>query len=126
MFKYYLKIFIFLKIEYIYRKLKKLSEVFMIKDRSIKRVFSMGIGWIIGSIIGLILFALSLFFIEEVGFIIGVSISLGFGTFIGILIENKNYKQLSNDQIREINHLLFSSILLIVFSIIMITYVLIN
>ena len=98
----------------------------MIKDKLSKQIFSIGIGWIIGFIIGLILFALSLFFIEEVGFIIGVSISLGFGTFIGILIENKDYKQLSKDQIREINHLLFSSILLIIFSIIMITYVLFN
>jgi hypothetical protein len=98
----------------------------MIKERLGKRIFSIGIGWIIGSITGLILFALSLFLIEEVGFIIGVSISLGFGTCIGIMIENKNYKKLSQDQIREINHLLFSSILLIIFGIIMITYVLIN
>ena len=97
----------------------------MIKEKSNKRIFSNGIGWTIGAITGVILFGLSLFLIEEVGFIIGISIGLGFGTCIGIVIQNKDYKKLSEDQIREINHLLFSSILLIVFGLIMITYVLI-
>jgi hypothetical protein len=98
----------------------------MIKEKLEKRIFSIGIGWIIGAITGLILFGLSFFLIEEIGFIIGISISLGFGTCIGITIGYKDYKKLSKDQIREINHLLFSSILLIIFGLIMITYVLFN
>ena len=87
---------------------------------------SIGIGWIIGAIIGLILFALSFFLIEEIGFIIGISIGLGFGASIGIIIQNKDYKQLSQNQIREKKHLLFSSLLLVIFGIIMITYVVFN
>jgi len=98
----------------------------MIKNNLDTQIFPTGIGWIIGAIIGLILFALSFFLIEEVGFIIGISIGLGFGASIGIIIQNKDYKQLSQDQIREKKHLLFSSLLLVIFGIIMITYVVFN
>ena len=87
---------------------------------------STGIGWLIGAITGLILFALSYILIEDVGFIIGISIGLGFSTSIGIIFQNKNYKDLSQEQIRENKHLLFSSLLLVIFGIIMITYVVFN
>jgi len=98
----------------------------MVKNYLDTQIFPTGIGWIIGTIIGLILFALSFFLIEEVGFIIGISIGLGFGASISIIIQNKDYKQLSQDQIREKKHLLFSSLLLVIFGIIMITYVVFN
>ena len=98
----------------------------MIKNNLDAQTFPIGIGWIFGTIIGLILFALSFFLIEDFGFIIGISIGLGFGTSIGLIIQNKDYKQLSQDQIREKKHLLFSCLLLIIFALIMITYVIFN
>ena len=98
----------------------------MNKHESDTQTFPRGIGWIFGMVIGLIMFVLSFFLIEEIGFIIGISIGLGSGTSLGIIIENKDYKQLSLDQIREKKHLLFSSLLLIIFSLIMFIYVLFN
>ena len=90
------------------------------------QTFPRGIGWIFGTIVGLIMFALSIFIIEEIGFIIGISIGLGSGTSLKIIIENKDYKQLSLDEIREKKHLLFSSLLLIIFGFIMIIYIIFN
>ena len=78
----------------------------MIKNNFDAQTFPIGIGWIIGTIIGLILFALSFFLIEDFGFIIGISIGLGFGTSIGLIIQNKDYKKLSQDLIREKKHFL--------------------
>ena len=98
----------------------------MIKNNFDTQTFSIGIGWIIGTIIGLILFALSFFLIEDFGFIIGISMGLGFGTSIGITIQNKDFKKLSQDQVKERKHLLFSSLLLVIFGILIITYVIFN
>ena len=98
----------------------------MIKNNLDTQIFPTGIGWIIGTIIGLILFALSFFLIEDFGFIIGISIGLGFGTSIGITIQNKDFKKLSQDQVKERKHLLFSSLLLVIFGILIITYVILN
>ena len=85
-----------------------------------------GIGWIFGAILGLILFAICTYFVEEIGFIIGVTIGLGVGSTIGVIIEIKNFKDISQDEIIEKKHLLFSSLLLIIFGLIMITYLLFN
>ena len=90
------------------------------------QTFPRAIGWIFGAIVGLIMFALSVFIIEEIGFIVGTSIGLGSGTSLKIIIDNKDYKQLSLDEIREKKHLLFSSLLLIIFGLIMIIYVIFN
>ena len=94
----------------------KLDEIFLPR----------GMGWIFGAILGLMLFAICTYFIEEIGFIIGVTIGLGTGSTIGVVIEIKNYKDISQDEIIEKKHLLFSSLLLIIFGLIMITYLLFN
>jgi hypothetical protein len=85
-----------------------------------------GMGWLFGAILGLLLFSICLYFIEEIGFIIGVSIGLGAGSTIGVVIELKNYKNMSQDELIEKKHLLFSSSLLIIFGLIMIAYFLFN
>jgi 1,4-dihydroxy-2-naphthoate octaprenyltransferase len=87
---------------------------------------SSGIGWIFGAILGLVLFSICTYLIEDFGFIIGVSIGLGAGSTIGMIIEINNYKNISQDEIIEKKHLLYSSMLLIIFGIIMIAYFLFN
>jgi len=85
-----------------------------------------GIGWIFGAILGLMLFSICIYLIEEIGFIIGISMGLGVGSTIGMIIEINNYKDMSQDEMIEKKHLLFSSLLLIIFGIIMIVYFLFN
>ena len=100
-----------------------MSVNYMIKYGSDKNYFSVGSGWLFGFILGLILFTICIYIIEEVGFIIGVSIGLGSGTTTGIILELKRFNYLSNEELIEKKHLLFSSFLLIIFGIIMILYV---
>ena len=85
-----------------------------------------GMGWLFGAILGFIIFSICTYFIDEIGFIIGVTIGLGVGSTIGVAIEIKKLKDISQDEIIEKKHLLFSSLLLIIFGLIMITYLLFN
>ena len=85
-----------------------------------------GMGWLLGAILGLFIFITCSYFIEEIGFIIGITIGLGVGSTIGVIIEINNFKDISQDEIIEKKHILFSSLLLIIFGLIMITYLLFN
>jgi hypothetical protein len=98
----------------------------MIKKGLDKTSLPNGMGWIFGAIFGLMLFSICIYFIEEIGFIIGISMGLGGGSTVGMIIEIKNYKNLSQEEIIEKKHLLLSSMLLIIFGIIMITYIIIS
>lgn len=87
-----------------------------------KKKLPTGLGWIIGAVFGIIIWAISYFILVEIGNIMGIILGLGGGTSLAISIESQNLSTLSIKQQHRLEWFFISGILILIIWVLILTY----